>query len=167
MTQCAGGRRHIGPDKACELRYLLRRARRFASPVGTPRESAMTAETESILWLLVLLQIKHAVADFCLLTPYMLANRMRYGHPGGLAHVGVHLIGTALALTILRTPLPLTAALLIAEGLFHYHVDFAKARWVKRSGVTPKDALYWYAFGADQALHQLSYLAMAAWWAVA
>jgi hypothetical protein len=115
----------------------------------------------------VLLQVKHVLADFGLLTRYMMANRMKYGHPGGLMHVGVHLIGTAIALAAVGTGLGLAIKLLIAEGLFHYHVDYAKARWAKESGATPQQPIYWYVLGADQAAHQLSYLAMAAWWAIA
>lgn len=120
---------------------------------------------DSVLWLLVLLQVKHALADFGFLTPYMLGNRMKYGHPGGLLHVAVHLAGSAVAFLAVGTSAGPAAALLVAEGVFHYHLDYVKARWTRSSGKTASDPGYWYALGADQLLHQLSYLAIAAWWA--
>ena len=119
-----------------------------------------------VLWLLALFQVKHCVADFFLLTPWMIAHRKTYLHPGGLAHVGLHLIGTAVVLALVgTTPLRL-ALILIAEGIFHYHVDFAKAQLNDRRALTPDRPTYWYALGVDQALHQASYLAIAAWWAI-
>ncbi len=120
-----------------------------------------------VLVLLALLQVKHCVADFFLLTPWMMAHRKVYLHPGGLAHVGVHLAGTAIILAAVGTPPVALAAILAAEGIFHYHVDFAKARLVDRQALDPGMSLYWYWLGVDQALHQISYLAMAAWWASA
>ena len=118
-----------------------------------------------ILWLLALLQVKHCVADFFLLTPWMMAHRKEYLHPGGLAHVGVHLAGTLAVLVLMGTAAGRGAAILLAEGMVHYHIDFAKARLNDRRGLNPGMPLYWYALGVDQALHQLSYLALAVWWA--
>jgi hypothetical protein len=119
-----------------------------------------------VLWLLALLQLKHCVADFFLLTPWMMAHRKTYLHPGGLAHVGEHLAGSVIVLVLMGTAPGTAVAILVAEGVFHYHVDFAKARLVDRQHLTPAASPYWYALGVDQLLHQLSYLAIAAWWAV-
>ncbi len=127
----------------------------------------MTAPQTGILLLLLLLQFKHALADYCLQTPWMLRNRKIYGHPGGLAHVAVHLAGSAMALVAMGTALPTLAALLLVEGVVHYHLDWAKDNVVASRELTPQDAWYWYAAGIDQFLHQATYLGMALWWAVA
>ena len=54
--------------------------------------------------------------------------------------------------------------ILIVEALVHYHIDWAKDRIVLRYALTPKDRNYWIATGTDQALHHLTYVAMALAW---
>lgn len=105
-------------------------------------------------------------ADFFWQTPRMLADRGRYLHMGRAQHAGLHVIGSALALVIVGASVPLVAAIVLAEWGAHYHIDWAKGRWSDRSGHTPTDGGYWQAVGVDQALHQLTYLAMAWAWAV-
>ena len=56
--------------------------------------------------------------------------------------------------------------LILAEWVAHYHIDWAKGRWSDRTCHTPADAGFWRAMGADQALHQMTYLAMAWGWVV-
>lgn len=109
---------------------------------------------------LVLFQIKHLVADFLLQTPWMLANKGRYGHPGGLAHVGVHLLGTLPILLWLGPGPLLLAGLLAYEAAVHYHLDWAKERLNHRLGLGPDRAGFWTLTGIDQAGHQLTYLAL-------
>jgi hypothetical protein len=118
-----------------------------------------------VLWLVLLLQVKHVVADYMLQNAYMLANRKIYGHPGGLLHVAVHFAGSLVVLLLVGTGPGLLLALLAAEAVVHYHVDWAKDNVVARLGLTTTDAAYWYAAGIDQGLHQATYLAMAAAWA--
>lgn len=117
------------------------------------------------LGLVALLQIKHVVADFVLQSQYIIENRRYYGHPGGLVHVAIHAAGSFLALLIVGLPgLVATLALLLCEAVVHYHVDWTKDNLVQHYKLTPRDAPFWYATGIDQGLHQLTYLAMAAYW---
>ena len=127
----------------------------------------MDASVVEVLVLLLLLQTKHVIADFFLQNAYIIQNRRFYGHPGGLLHVAIHLAGSLAALVIVGTA-PLTlAGLLIAEAVIHSHLDWSKDNFVARRGLTPRDAVYWYATGIDQFLHQVTYLGMAAWWIAA
>jgi hypothetical protein len=118
----------------------------------------------AVLTLLVLLQVKHLVADFVLQNAYILENRRIYGHPGGLLHVGVHALLSAVAFLVMGTPVAVLAAMLVAEAVFHYHLDWAKDNFTHARALGPGQSLFWIALGADQALHQLSYLALALWW---
>jgi hypothetical protein len=121
---------------------------------------------EASLLLLLLLQLKHFVCDFVTQTPYQLRYKGIYGHPAGLLHVGQHAVGTAIVLaalnvaTPLSTPAGLVAALLAAEALLHYHIDWGKEQLIKPF-VKEQGAAYWAIFGFDQFLHQASYIAMA------
>lgn len=120
-----------------------------------------------LLVLLALFQAKHVLADFFLQNGYIIQNRRIYGHPAGLLHVAIHLAGSLVALLVMGTPPGLLLALLAVEGVIHYHLDWYKDNFVARRGLTSRDAVYWYATGVDQFLHQLTYLGMAAWWIMA
>lgn len=117
----------------------------------------------AVIWLIAALQAKHAVCDFCLQTNVMLADKGRYGGSGGLIHVGFHGLGTLLAL-LFFAPLGIVLALLIvlAEMVFHYHLDWGKERLNAVLGYTPSDLGFWVLIGGDQALHQWTYLVIAA-----
>ncbi|MFK7876126.1 MAG: DUF3307 domain-containing protein [Paracoccaceae bacterium] len=118
----------------------------------------------SILILLGLLQFKHMFADFFLQTPIMLMNRATYVHPGRALHCAVHVVGSALCFLVMGVPLALGVIVLACEGIAHFHIDYLKGVWSERAGHGPADAGYWRAFGADQTLHQLTYVGMV--WAV-
>ena len=49
----------------------------------------------------------------------------------------------------------------IGEG--DYHVDWLKGNVDRWAGWTEKDAAYWTVLGADQLVHQLTYLAIIAY----
>ena len=49
-----------------------------------------------------------------------------------------------------------------AEALVHYHLDHGKERLVRAMGWSPRQTQFWWTLGLDQALHQASYLAIAA-----
>ena len=110
-------------------------------------------------------QIKHFLGDFVLQTPWMLNNRRYYGHPGGLAHAGVHVALSVIVLAMAETPARLLAGLALAEGVVHYHVDWAKDNISSKQKLTPDRQAFWIALGADQGLHHLTYLAMVWVWA--
>lgn len=117
-------------------------------------------DVHSALILLVLLEIKHLFADFFLQTPLMLANRGQYLHTGRAAHCIVHVAGSGIAMLLIGVPLGLLAAVVVAEWLVHYHIDFGKGVWSNLSGHGPSDAGYWRAFGIDQLLHHITYVMM-------
>lgn len=128
-------------------------------PAGSP--------TDLFLALLLLLQIKHLVADFVLQGPYILDNRWRYGHPGGLLHAGLHVAGSALAFAAVGGPAAAIAAILVTEGVVHYHIDWAKDNYTRARALTPRDGSFWRAIGIDQCLHQVTYLGMGWAWLAA
>lgn len=121
----------------------------------------LTDPFTALIVVLVVLQVKHAICDYPLQTLYQLQNKGTYGHPGGLLHAGVHVIGTLPIFLVVTPTLWLGAAILASEFVFHYHVDWAKDRWVKVHGYTYANAQFWWAMGFDQFLHHLSYIAIA------
>ena len=121
----------------------------------------------AILAILAGLQVKHFLGDFVLQTPYILNNRWRYGHPGGLLHSAIHVALSAVVLAVAGTPGGVLVALLLFEAVVHYHTDWAKDNFTRSRELTPARHAYWMAMGADQALHQVTYLAMVWYWALA
>jgi len=118
------------------------------------------------LLLLLLLQLKHFVCDFVTQTPYQMRYKGIYGHPGGLVHAGLHVIGSAIVVVALNVAMPLSmpvmllVALLAAEFVLHYHIDWGKEQVIKPF-VEEQGAAYWAIFGLDQFLHQATYVAIA------
>ncbi|MFD0981941.1 DUF3307 domain-containing protein [Tropicimonas aquimaris] len=112
------------------------------------------------LWLLAALQVKHLVADFFLQPGYMHANKGRYLHPGGLMHAGLHGLGSLGVFLAFGVAPTAAVAMAAAEFLFHYHVDWAKARLTDHWRLTPERAPFWALFGVDQALHQWTYIVL-------
>lgn len=121
----------------------------------------MSSQISLVLAVLLILQIKHFVADFVLQTPYQFLNKGKYGHPGGFIHAAIHATGSLLAFLVITPSLPLGAAIFIGELVVHYHIDWLKERTVKRQQWVFPQAEFWWTFGADQVLHQLTYLAIA------
>jgi Protein of unknown function (DUF3307) len=118
----------------------------------------MSPGTALVFWSLVLFQAKHFLADFVLQTRYQWSNKGVYGHPGGLLHAGIHAVGSLPAIFVLTSTPGLVAAILAAEFLVHYHVDWTKEQINKRRGLTHGETMFWVVFGADQFLHQLTYV---------
>ena len=99
-------------------------------------------------------------ADFFLQTPMMLKNRGVYIHPGRALHCLIHAIGTVISFLLLGVPLAALLVVTLIEWLVHFHIDWGKGRWSEMKDHTPIHAGFWRAFGADQMLHQLTYLLM-------
>lgn len=118
----------------------------------------------SVLLLLAGLQIKHMFADFFLQTPKMLAGRCAYMHSGRAQHAGVHVLGSVIVYVLFGAPVVFILVLALLEWIVHFHIDFGKALYSEKKELDPKQAKFWQAMGADQALHQLSYLVMAWAW---
>lgn len=116
-------------------------------------------ELDSIVTLLVLLQLKHFVLDFPAQPPWMFLNKGKYGHPGGLVHSGLHGVAT-FALLLAWVPPWLAFHVGIVEAFIHYHVDWLKVQLNLWHDCKPDKSLFWTLLGLDQLLHQLTYLAI-------
>lgn len=122
----------------------------------------MDHETQLFLTLVVVLEVKHFVCDYVLQTPFQLRNKGTYGHPGGLLHAGVHIVGSLAAFAVVLPQPWVIAVLLVGEFLVHYHLDWAKEQVNRRFALVPTRTSFWIAMGADQLFHHLTYVAMAA-----
>ena len=115
-----------------------------------------------LLWSLALFQVKHFVCDFVLQTAYLYRNKGIYGRPAGFIHAGLHAFGSLPAILLLSREPALIAVILAVEFLIHYHVDWLKLYIDKHFRLGINQSLYWAVFGADQLLHQLTYLGILA-----
>lgn len=102
--------------------------------------------------------LKHAVADFYLQSAYQYLNKRQYGHPGGIVHSAIHAALTPLVYLVIAPSLLLAFGIAASEFLLHYHIDWLKEQITHRNGWTAQDRGFWYALGADQLVHGLTYL---------
>jgi hypothetical protein len=114
-----------------------------------------------ILLVLVVLITKHLAFDFFLQSLSQIRNKRIYGHPGGLLHAAGHAAGTGLAFFIITPPMTVGIAILFAEFVIHYHIDWLKEQIGFRMKLQPDQKIFWAAFGIDQWLHHLTYLGIA------
>ena len=122
----------------------------------------MSPGASLLLWSLVLFEVKHFICDFVVQTRYQYMNKGIYGHPGGIIHSAAHAAASIPAILVLQNTPSRVAAIALVEFLVHYHVDWSKEQITKRGGLTYSDALYWSLFGADQFLHQMTYVVILA-----
>jgi hypothetical protein len=125
---------------------------------------ALPEPTGALLLLLCLLQVKHMFADFFLQTPKMLSGRGEYFHSGRAQHAGVHALGSIMVFVAMGSPVGFILLICALEWVVHFNIDYCKARYSDSKQLTPQQAVFWRAVGTDQALHQLTYIAMAAAW---
>ncbi len=116
----------------------------------------------TILLLFVGLELKHYIADYFLQPQWMVAGKGDARRVGGYAHAGFHALLSALVLLLASVPLVAVLAIIAAEFVVHYGLDFAKIRYSR--GVTPdgNPKRFWSLHGLDQIFHQLTYAAMLA-----
>ena len=108
-----------------------------------------------------ILVVKHTIADFFFQTSYQYLNKGIYGHPGGILHAGIHAMMTVPVFLVLAPPSALFGLLVLAgEFAVHYHADWLKEKTIKRFGWKTDDARFWHAFGLDQLVHLLTYVAI-------
>lgn len=144
------------------------------------------APIDSLMILAAMLFMKHLFADGPLQTPYHLANKGKFLHPGGFAHAGVHAGLSAICLVVwaaLIAPLSadvtrvatLVLALFVVEFVIHYMIDYTKCAFDSRYNLstvevgadgrrrlTIEGGAFFYAFLADQTAHSLTYIGMIA-----
>jgi len=113
-----------------------------------------------ILFVLLALQFKHCLGDFIFQTKFMVENKGKYGHLGGLYHSGIHAILSLLVLSIAFGFSKNILMLCALEFVVHYHIDWGKYKITSKSNWTSKDSQFWWAVGIDQFLHQLTYIIM-------
>lgn len=126
----------------------------------------MTQILQTALILVTLLLLKHLFADFFLQTRRMMRDRGVYLHFGRGQHAVLHGGLSLICLLLVGAPLLFTLVLCVVEVVLHYHIDWAKGRHSDITGFGTKDAGYWRAFGVDQFLHQMTYVAMVWAWVV-
>ena len=112
------------------------------------------------IWVMVALQIKHCLADFVWQSPWMIAGKGIYAHPGGLVHAGVHVAATMIILIVAGVEPGVATIVAAAEFAVHYHIDFVKAQIGQRLELTPQNSQFWSHLGYDQLAHQLTYVAI-------
>ena len=122
----------------------------------------VTGPTAAIFAVLVILEVKHFLCDYPLQTKYQVTNKGTYGHPGGIIHSGLHVIGTSVAFLVITPTFAVGAAILVGEFLVHYHIDWAKDQVMRRTGLTSTDSAFWWTLGTDQLLHHLTYVGITA-----
>ena len=118
----------------------------------------------TILLLFSLLQIKHLFGDYFMQTRKMLEGRSAYLHMGRAQHAAVHALLSIPVFLVTGAGYGFVLALIVAEWVVHFHLDWAKARYSEARGLEPSQARFWGAFGVDQALHQLTYIVMVGAW---
>lgn len=112
-----------------------------------------------ITWLvLVLLFVKHFLADFCWQTDRMLRDKGHFWRIGGLQHAGLH---GALTYVILMHFLGVQACVMLAifDAVIHYTVDWFHRRATVKMSYDSNE--FWFWIGVDQLLHTLTYLVIA------
>jgi len=112
----------------------------------------------AVIAALGLLQVKHLLCDFFLQTPRQIAMKGRYGHPAGIGHAVLHAVATLPIFFVLPASPPVALAIIAAECVLHYHIDWVKAVIGDRYGWTVRDKDYWRGLGLDQFAHQITYL---------
>lgn len=115
----------------------------------------------SIILIYALFQIKHWLADFVFQTYEEVCQKGNYGDWHGFTHSAKQAIGTLVSLMIagLWSPILITVVLLatVFDFIAHYHIDWIKVRFGTHN---TRNRRYWAEFGADQLLHQLTYVAI-------
>jgi hypothetical protein len=113
-----------------------------------------------LLLILALLFTKHFIVDFPLQTKYQWSNKGTYGHPGGALHALLHYFGTFLVL-IWFGPIHTAIILAFADGVIHYHIDWAKMNLNAKMQWGPNThEQFWWLLGLDQYLHALTYFGL-------
>ena len=111
-----------------------------------------------MLELFVLLSIKHAVADLMLQSlKYNPGSKKKSQYPlGGQWHYLDH---SALTFCVFIFFVPWPIALLAAfiDHIFHWHIDYAKQRYIEWKKVTIRSTAYWNAATIDQIMHFITY----------
>jgi hypothetical protein len=117
----------------------------------------MNGELAPVLWALVIFQVKHFLADFVLAPRHGLRGGERYLLAGRGVHALLHSVGSFPAILLLAGFDVLLAVFFVAELVLVYHLLWVR-NWLGARDESAMVALT----GAEQLVHQLSYLAVVA-----
>lgn len=112
----------------------------------------------TILIILILLVIKHFLADYVFQTKKMLREKGIYGAVGGFHHSFIHAVLTFAIVTSLVGFIAGAFAFLL-DFFIHYNLDWVNLHYAKH--LTHEDKTYWMWYGGDQGLHYLTYIGIA------
>jgi hypothetical protein len=111
--------------------------------------------------LLLVLALKHFVADFLLQTHWIALGKE--GRDGWFRPLAIHVLGHAgLTLLIALVVAPRLWWLALVDLVIHASVDRGKALIGHRCGWDVTKTKYWWLLGFDQFLHQCTNVALAA-----
>lgn len=106
---------------------------------------------------MVLLNLKHLLAEYILQTPHIAYSKIRYGSLNSFIHILHHAFGTLMAGLLLKFDLGLILGLVLLEAVIHYHVDWLHMRF---GSTSYKDKKYWQWLGAEQFAHHQTFILM-------
>jgi hypothetical protein len=123
--------------------------------------------TMTAVFVFFALMTKHWICDFGLQTTWQVINKGTYGHPAGIIHASITAVGTVITLAIVLPYHNVFWLIALLEGLFHYHIDWAKANLNAKWNLNPMQTPFWWLLGFDQWLHNLNYVAILVWLMIA
>lgn len=118
---------------------------------------------DAVMLVLFLLGTKHMIVDGPLQShfPYLYEHKGQFLHLGGIAHAGLHGLGTLIALALYPGLLGLALFMGVVDFLIHYVVDYTKMALNAKNGWNPTKPHFWTAILVDQYAHYLTYLGIA------
>ena len=115
---------------------------------------------DEILFLLILLQIKHWYIDFVNQSNEEVQGKGLYGNVTGIMHSFKHGVATTICLLIVAGyPYIIYATILgLIDFAIHYHVDWIRVNYGNRAIESKK---FWAHLGVEQMMHQFTYILIA------
>ena len=113
----------------------------------------------SLLFLYLSFRLKHFVCDFLLQTDWIALTKVEpssEGYKALLLHAAIHAVATLVIMLVFVPSLWWLAAL---DFFVHAFIDKVKGKITRNKGWNPKNTMFWWAFGVDQELHNLTHLA--------
>lgn len=110
-----------------------------------------------LVLLYIAFRLKHFACDFLLQTDWMALTKGKPGKEGYRAlftHTTIHAMGTLIIVMIFA---PALWWLAFVDFIVHSVVDRIKGKITLNNNLTPKDTMFWWAFGLDQELHNFTH----------
>jgi hypothetical protein len=114
----------------------------------------------TILGLYLAFRVKQVLCDFFMQTSWMAYTKGKPLKEGGakalFSHTAIHAVFTLLVVLLFA---PKFWWLAFVDFVAHSVIDKGKAEIINRMEWSAKDYTYWWAFGVDQEMHNLTHLA--------